>query len=253
VGVDVKVVYLTTSDPIYLPAFFARVLGRRASETQAVHVVPPLYKGQSTFGAFLRYYRTFGIRGVVGLVGRIAQAKSRRSSIRAVCLQEGVPCSAVKNVNAPEFVNQLRESGTDLIVSVGCPQIFEQPLLETPSLGCLNVHGALLPQYRGVMPSFWMLANGEHMAGVSIYFMNDRIDAGELCRQQAFEIGSDETLDAFLRWSKAVAAELLLEVLGEIEAGTADRVPLDLTKGSYYSWPDREAVRQFHAAGRRLW
>jgi methionyl-tRNA formyltransferase len=248
-----KIVYLTTSDPIYLPAFFDRVLDRRPGETQAVHVVPPLYNDQSTFGAFLRYYRTFGARGVVGLARRIARAKSRRSSIQAVCSQHTVPCSVVKDVNAPDFVNRLRASGTDLIVSVSCPQIFKRPLLETPKLGCLNIHGALLPQYRGVMPSFWMLANGERVAGVSIYFMNDRIDAGELCRQQAFEVDPDETLDGFLRWSKAVAAELLLEVLDEVEAGSADRVPLDLTKGSYYSWPDREAVRQFHAAGRRLW
>ena len=79
-----------------------------------------------------------------------------------------------------------------------------------------------------------------------------RIDAGELCRQESFEILPDETLDAFLRRSKALAADLLVEVLGELESGDIERAPLDLTKGSYYSWPDRAAVRRFHEAGRRL-
>jgi methionyl-tRNA formyltransferase len=248
----VNIVFLTTTDAIYLPAFFDRVLREYASETRAVHTVPPLYKGQTVFGAFWRYYRTFGLRGVWGLTLLTAHAKSRRASIRAVCRRYGVPCSSVPDVNEPAFVDSLRQAGTDLIVSVSCPQIFKQSLLEAPSRGCLNIHGALLPRYRGVMPSFWMLANGEREAGVSIYFMNDRIDAGELCRQQAFEIRADETLDAFLRRSKALAAELLIEVLGELEGGDIERRPLDLTKGSYYSWPDRAAVRRFYGAGRRL-
>jgi methionyl-tRNA formyltransferase len=249
---DVNIVFLTTADAIYLPAFFDRVLRDYASQTRAVHIVPPLYKGQTVFRAFWRYYRTFGLRGVWGLTVLMAQAKGRRASIRAVCSRHGVPCSSVADVNAPEFVDRLRETGTDLIVSVSCPQIFKRELLDAPPRGCLNIHGALLPHYRGVMPSFWMLANGEREAGVSIYFMNDRIDAGELCRQEAFEILPDETLDAFLRRSKALAADLLVEVLGELEAGDIERAPLDLTKGSYYSWPDRAAVRRFHEAGRRL-
>jgi len=249
----VNIVFLTTSDAIYLPAFFDRVLRDYAPETRAVYMVPPLYKEQTVFRAFLRYRRTFGLRGVWGLTLLTLHAKTRRASIRAVCRRHGVACSSVSDVNEPAFVGSLREAGTDLVVSVSCPQIFERPLLEAPSRGCLNIHGALLPHYRGVMPSFWMLANGEREAGVSIYFMNERIDAGELCRQRAFEIRPEETLDAFLRRSKALAAELLIEVLREIEGGEIERTPLDLTAGSYYSWPDREDARRFYSTGRRLW
>jgi methionyl-tRNA formyltransferase len=85
-----------------------------------------------------------------------------------------------------------------LIVSVSCPQIFKQPLIELPSKGYLNIHGAMLPAYRGVMPSFWILANGETEAGVSIFFVNDDIDAGALCAQRSFSIAEGETLDEFL-------------------------------------------------------
>jgi len=248
-----KIVFLTTSDPIYLPALFDRVLGSYGRQTQAVYVVPPLYKGQSPLRAFLRYFRTFGLRGTWGLAARILRAKCRRSSIQSTCARHAVVCSEVSDVNAPEFVDHLRKSGTELIVSASCPQIFKQPLLELPAFGCLNIHGAVLPLYRGVMPSFWMLTNGERQAGVSIYFMNEQIDAGELCGQRTFDIGSDETLDSFLRRSKTAAADLLLDVLADLEAGKLERAPLDLSQGSYYSWPDREAVRQFHASGRRLW
>jgi methionyl-tRNA formyltransferase len=117
----------------------------------------------------------------------------------------------------------------------------------------LNIHGALLPQYRGIMPSFWMLANGERTGGVTVYFMNEAIDAGEIAGQQSLKIYSTESLDGFLRRSKAMAAELLLDVLGSIERGAVVRRPMDMAQGSYYSWPDAAAVRRFRDAGHTLW
>jgi methionyl-tRNA formyltransferase len=252
-GLRVRIVFLTTDDRIYLPAFYERVLAEYGAQTAEVCVVPPLYKGQTTSRAAWRYYQTFGLDGVRGLATRLAQAKVRGRSIEAVCKRHEVRCTFVADVNAPAFLEHLRDLGTDLLVSVSCPQIFKRDLIDLPELGCLNIHGAALPLYRGVMPSFWMLANGEHEAGVSIYFVNEKIDAGELCGQRIFAIEPHETLDAFLRRSKAIAADLLIEVLGKLEGGELSREALDLSQGSYYSWPDPDAVRRFRAAGRRLW
>jgi methionyl-tRNA formyltransferase len=104
-----------------------------------------------------------------------------------------------------------------------------------------------------VLPSFWMLANGESHAGVSVHFVDERIDGGELCGQTIFEVRPDETLDDFLKQSKRIGAELLADVLERLENGTLEPSPLNLSHGSYCSWPDRAAVRRFAAAGRRLW
>jgi len=156
-------------------------------------------------------------------------------------------------VNAQAFLEELVALRPDVVVSVSCPQIFERSLIDLPRKGCLNVHGSILPSYRGIMPSFWMLANGERQAGVSIYFVNEQIDAGDLCGQRTFDIDPNGSLDEFLRRSKALAADLLIEVLRAIEQDYVTRTPLDLTKGSYYSWPDRQAVERFRASGRRLW
>lgn len=247
-----NVVYLTTDDPLYLPAFFDRVLSAR-DDSSAVFAVPPLYKNQSATAAARRYLRTFGAGATVGLAARTASAKVRRQSIAAACERNAVPYEEIADVNEPSFLDRLRRLGTSLIVSVSCPQIFHKPLIDLPPLGCLNIHGAILPEYRGVMPSFWMLANGEKNAGVSIFFVNEDIDGGDLCGQRIFEINEDETLDEFLRRSKAVAAGLLLDVLSDIENGSVSRQPLELGKGSYFSWPGREDARRFRAAGRRLW
>jgi methionyl-tRNA formyltransferase len=253
VGGHLRIVFLTANDPIYLPAFFESVLEERGRDTQAVYVVPPLYKDQTTLKAAVRYVRTFGIEGLTGLASRLLRAKLRGRSVEGVCRRGAVQCEEANDVNADGFLQELRALDPDVIVSVSCPQIFRKPLIDLPRRGILNIHGAILPQYRGVMPSFWMLANGEERAGVSIYFVNEQIDAGDLCGQRVFEIRPDDTLDGFLRRSKAVAAKLLLEVLEQMERGALGRTPLDLSDGSYYSWPDRRAVKRFRAAGRRLW
>ena len=248
-----NIVFLTTDDPIYLPAFFERVLSEYSNQTQAVYSVLPLYKNQTAYQAVWRYYRTFGVEGLIGLIPRVIEAKLRKQSIATTCKRWNVKCSSAEDVNAWDFLYGLRKSGTDLIISVSCPQIFKRPLIELPDLGCLNIHGAILPHYRGVLPSFWMLANNEEQAGVSIYYINEKIDAGELCGQRVFNILLKETLNEFIRRSKYIAADLLIEVLIKIENGTIIRKPMDLSQGSYYSWPNKEAVRRFRANGRRLW
>ena len=249
----VKLTFLTTDDPIYLPSFYDRVLARRAPDVVAVYVVPPLYRKQTPADAALRYARTFGIGAAGKLAARVASARLRRRSIASCCARWGVRCEEISDVNAPEFMDRLRAEAADILVSVSTPQIYRRALMEIPRLGILNIHGAILPQYRGVMPSFWMMANGERQAGVSIYFVDEGIDSGERVGLRTFEIGPDETLDHFIARSKGIAAELLLEVLDGVERGTLERQPLDLEAGSYFSWPDAASVRRFRAAGRRLW
>ena len=248
-----RLVYLTTDDPLYLPTFFDRVLGERGAQTAAVYVTPPLFKKQTTLQATQRYIRTFGYGAAAHLTARVLAAKVQGRSIAAVCRRRGVPTATVLDVNAPEFLAELRGLAPDVVISVSCPLIFRKPLIELPPRGILNLHGAILPQYRGVMPAFRMLANGETKAGVSIYFVNEDIDAGDLCGQHIFDIPPDDTLDSFLVRSKAVAADLLLDVLRRMEDGTVTSAPLNLAEGSYYKWPDAAAVEQFRKRGRRLW
>ena len=246
--------FLTTEEPLYLSAFYERVLPvLKQRHSVRVYAVPPLYKNQSASQAAWRYFRTFGPIATAHLVVRVLAAKLTGRSVANVCQRLGVPHQAVADVNQQEFLERLRTEKTELLVSVSCPQIFKTPLIALPPRGTLNIHGAILPQYRGVMPSFWMLANGEKQAGVSIYLVNEAIDAGELCGQKVFEIQPAETLAQFLRRSKSIAAELLLETIESMERDQLAPRPLDLSKGSYYSWPDPEAVRRFRRTGRKLW
>jgi methionyl-tRNA formyltransferase len=246
--------FLTTEDPLYLPMFFRRVLRDLAREhVVRVYSVPPLYKNQNSAQAARRYLASFGVTATFQLVTRVCRAKLVRQSIESCCRRAGIAYQLVTDVNAPEFLDHLRREKAELLISVSCPQIFGRELIDLPPRGILNIHGAILPQYRGVMPSFWMMANGERQAGVSIYFVNEKLDAGELCGQERFRIDAEETLDAFILRSKLISAELLLRTIDALERGRIERRPLDLAAGSYFSWPDAAAVERFRASGRRLW
>ena len=188
-----NIVFLTADEPLYLPAFFTQVLAERAKDTRAIFLAPPRYGKDSPIQMARKYVRAFGWCNFVSLARRTASAKLRDRlkigysrgqyhSIPSAAAAYGVPCERVPKVNDEAFLQRLRDMQTDLIVSASCPQVFRKPLISLPPRGCLNMHGALLPKYRGIAPSFWMMVNGETKAGVTVFFVNEDIDAGDVCR-----------------------------------------------------------------------
>jgi len=165
----------------------------------------------------------------------------------------GIPCETVADVNAAAFQQRLREMKTDLIASVTCPQLFKKELIELPAKGCLNMHGALLPHYRGLAPSFWMMRNGETRAGVTVFFVNEDIDAGDVVAVDEFAIEPHETLEEFIIRSKRISCDTLLRAIERIEGGAVQTVPLDKSQGSYFGFPKRADYDEFRRRGRRLW
>jgi methionyl-tRNA formyltransferase len=135
---------------------------------------------------------------------------------------------------------------------VACPQIFRRELLELPRLGCINVHSALLPHYRGVLPTFWVLANNEPETGVTVHRMAADIDGGEILVQRRVPIEPEETLHSLMRRCKAVAADAVLEAVDRFRTDRVEALPNPADEGSYYSFPGRADVLRFRALGRAL-
>jgi methionyl-tRNA formyltransferase len=258
-----RIVFMTPDEPLYLPDFYRFVFDNLRGEHEIrVIVVPPLYKKTTTMGLALRYAKTFGYGEAAALAFQVLSYKgmdlfsgrggAKFYSLKSVLAHYGIPATLVHDVNSPDTLALLREWGTELIISISCPQIFKQALIQVPPKGCLNLHGSLLPDYRGVMPSFWVLANGEQEAGSTLFFVNEKIDGGDVLIQKHFPILADDTLDSFIRKSKRIGAEMVLEAIKKIRDGQTETRQLDMTKGSYYGWPDKEAVKRFRSSGRRF-
>ena len=121
--------------------------------------------------AFTLQLANLAAHRALGLAGRLLPLR-RSYSVRHAARRHRVPLERVPAVNAPDFVASLRTRAVDLLVSIACPQILRRDILAVPGQGAINLHGALLPDYRGLLPAFWVLANGETDTGATVHYMS---------------------------------------------------------------------------------
>jgi methionyl-tRNA formyltransferase len=136
--------------------------------------------------------------------------------------------------NDPAFVARIATLAPDFLFSFYYRRMLSPALLATARHGALNLHGSLLPRYRGRAPVNWAVLNGEVETGATLHYMTARPDAGDIVAQRAVAIGPDETGREVQDRVAAAGAALLDEVLPALLAGTAPRRPNDLTAGSYF-------------------
>ncbi len=156
-------------------------------------------------------------------------------SVAQVCAERGIRYITPDDANAPDVVVQIRALAPDFFFSFYYRKMLGAELLGIPARGALNMHGSLLPKYRGRVPVNWAVLHGERETGASLHYMAIKPDAGNLVAQTAVPILGDDT--AFEVFQKVtVAAELTLaRALPQLVAGIAVSVPLDLRAGSYFS------------------
>jgi len=145
------------------------------------------------------------------------------SPVKEFAIEKGIKvCQPLK---IKESIDEIKNINPDLIIVVAYGKIIPNKILEIPRLGTINVHGSLLPKYRGAAPIQWAVINGEKITGVTTMYINEQMDAGDVILKQEVEIGDYETLGEVWKKLSKVGADLLLETLKQIENGTAPRVP----------------------------
>ncbi len=172
-------------------------------------------------------------------------------TLAQLCRAYNVPYEAIGSPNAKEFLEQVSQRKADVIVSVACPYILKAQLLNLPSRGCVNIHHAPLPRYKGMMPTFWQMYHGEKKVGLTVHYMAAKVDEGAALLQDELAIEPGESLDQLIRRSKRHGAHCMARVLWDIKAGTQKAVPLNQTEGSYFTFPTAEEIRKFHERGLR--
>jgi len=155
-------------------------------------------------------------------------------SVEALARLHGVPVIKPADPNHADVVRQIAQLRPDFLFSFYYRMMLAPSLLEAPAHGALNMHGSLLPRYRGRVPVNWAVIKGERETGATLHYMAAKPDAGDIVAQQAVPILPDDT--AFDVFGKVtVAAEMTLDrVLPALLAGTAPRIAQDLTRGSYF-------------------
>ena len=122
-----------------------------------------------------------------------------------------------------EFISQIKDMNPDVICVVAYGKILPKEILDIPKLGCINVHGSLLPKYRGAAPIQWAVLNGDKKTGITTMYMDIGMDTGDMILKQEVEIGENETTGELWDRLSKIGGELLVETLKQIENGTAPR------------------------------
>ena len=124
-----------------------------------------------------------------------------------------------------EFIEEIKILKPDVICVVAYGKILPQEILDIPKLGCINVHGSLLPKYRGAAPIQWAVLNGDKKTGITTMYMDIGMDTGDMILKEEVEIGENETTGELWNRLSKIGGKLLVETLKEIEEGTAPRIP----------------------------
>lgn len=156
-------------------------------------------------------------------------------SVEDVAKKNGIEVIKPDNANATSVVEQVSRCEPDYIFSFYYRQMLGQALLDIPLKGAFNLHGSLLPKYRGRVPVNWAIIHGEKETGVSLHRMEIKPDAGNLLAQAAVSILANDTAHDVFQKLKCVSENLLIEVVPEMLAGRLFETPLNLEEGSYYS------------------
>ena len=155
-------------------------------------------------------------------------------SVAELAASRGLPVYAPESINHPLWVARIREMAPDIIFSFYYRKLVSKKILDIAPRGGLNLHGSLLPKYRGRCPINWVLVNDGKETGITIHHMTPRADDGDIVAQKAFPITDDDTALTLFGKAEEAAVVLLDEVLPLILAGTAPRTPQDDSRATYF-------------------
>lgn len=163
---------------------------------------------------------------VAGVVTQPDKPKGRGKTlqptpVKEVAVRENIPVLQPKKVREEESIEAIRAMNPDVIVVVAFGQIIPQAILDIPKYGCLNVHGSLLPKYRGAAPIQWAVIDGEKESGVTIMRMDAGLDTGDMISTVVVALEKNETGGSLFDKLSEAGAKLLVETLVTVENGTA--------------------------------
>ena len=155
-------------------------------------------------------------------------------SVAELASEKGIPLYAPANINHPLWVAKIKKMNPDFIFSFYYRDMVGKDILGIPAKVCINLHGSLLPKYRGRCPLNWAVINGEKETGVTLHYMTEKPDNGDILAQEKFAIGTNDTAkDVHMNATRA-AAKLLKAALPKLRKGTLKAVKQDEKKATYF-------------------
>ena len=160
--------------------------------------------------------------------------------VKELALEYGLTVYQPAKVRNPEFIQLVREMAPEAIIVAAFGQLLPKELLDIPPYGCINVHASLLPKYRGAAPIQYAIINGEEETGVTIMYMDVKLDTGDMILKRNIPIAKEETGGSLHNKLAELGADLMVEALDQIAAGTAERIPQKDSEATHVRMLDKD-------------
>lgn len=259
-----NILFITQEDPFYVRLFFEEFFRNypHPEDIKGVVIAPTM--GKKSAGKLMKQmYDFYGPLDFLKVGSKYAYYRfcdtiSRNLplksfySIEQVCRKYGVKVMHRAKVNSEDFLSELKQMKTDLVISVAAPQIFKEKLIKLPSRGCINIHNSPLPKYRGMLPNFWQMFNGEKSVGTTIHFINAGIDDGDILFQKETPIEPGESLDSLIKRTKKLGALFMIDAVLSLKKGPIKPLPNRKDEATYFTFPTKEEAKEFRRRGYRL-
>lgn len=175
---------------------------------------------------------------VVGVFTQPDKPKDRgmkltASPVKEIANDAGIPLFQPEKMRDGTAVEMLKSLNPDLVAVVAYGRILPDDILAVPPKGTINIHGSLLPKYRGAAPIQWAVLNGDKVTGVSSMYLARELDSGDVIYSSETEIGEFETSGQLFERLSELGAELLIKTVHDIEKGCAPRAPQDASRASF--------------------
>lgn len=253
-----RIIIITQNEPFYLAEnlkYLINILPNHSSIIGCVvNDVSPFGKKETFFNKAIKTYKVFGFDFFIHYSLKFIKSKFDKSkNIRQLLIDSDIPEIVLDNyINHKDSVNIISDYQPDLLVSILGNQIFKDPIINLAPKGCLNLHTALLPKYRGLMPTFWVLKNNEKYTGVSVFLVDEGIDSGPIVVQEQVEIG-DQSQEELIKVTKKMGMEAIAKAVDLIEKDKVIFINNNASHKTYYSFPNRNDTNDFLKQGKRFY
>lgn len=234
-----RIYIITMEDPLYTLPFIKSVITEKQSNIVGVAISEGgRFKIGKKRSKLVYLFSLFLIMGIIGFITNISKTlifKFKKAAskylpfitnpgLEAFCIDKKIPVKHISSPNNPEFSSFLKSQQIDIIINQS-QFIIKKELLSIPSIGVLNRHNALLPKNRGRLTPFWVLFKEEKETGVSIHFVDEGMDSGQIVVQERFEVSKNDDFNSIVEKNYQIAPKAMLKAIDSLASGNYKLIP----------------------------
>ena len=251
-----KIILITQDEPFYLKSPMEFLMDNLPVGVELCGVVllraSPSGKRLGFAARAMDTVNKFGLRFSLFYGIQLVVSKLSGSGLSGLFSGKGVPIIRLEeSINSESSIRSINQFNPDLLVSIQGNEVFKRPIIELAPKGCINLHTALLPKYRGLMPTFWVIKNQEKETGISVFFVDDGIDSGPIIVQRRVQLGN-KSQRQLIKETKLLGVEGIIEAIELIQRDEVELKPNENKEMTYFGFPTRKDVAEFRKAGGRF-